>query len=170
MNKLDIKIGDIVFSRGDGWFEKLIRFGTRSDINHVGIVYEIHPDKVVVAESLPEGFVLSEYHNNYITDSCEVRRAFKKTSREKEQLTQEIIESKLGRPYDWMSIIRIALKILTLGIYKRKVDTEEAMICSEAVARILSRLGYKPVDKLYDYVTPQDLRISIPVVIVPLLE
>ena len=169
-NELGIKQGDVVFSRGNNWFERLIRFGTRSEINHVGIVYKVHEDGVIVAESMPEGFVKNFYHNNYILTDCEVRRVFKTMSPNKTEKLLLTIDSFIGTPYDWLAIKRIILKILTLGLYKGWLTTEHKMICSESVARILSIMGWRKVPKIYDMTTPKDLRWAMDIIVSPLAQ
>ena len=169
-------IGDVVFARGTTFFEWLIRVGTRSQINHVGIVYDVEDDYVVVAEAMPQGVIFSNYSHEYLNDACEVRRVvvyvddddkvtYYIDETEAEEL-KRIIEKYIGLPYDWSAIRRITLNILTIGLYQTMKDTPDEVICSELVARIYSEFGYKlKPNKKYDKVTPEDLRRVIEYVV-----
>lgn len=158
--------GDVIFTRNKGIFARGIRLFTKSQINHVGIIYEVAQDGYKVAEATNDGFTINFYHNNYIESSCEVRRYFDEISKEyRDELRSYILKS-INIPYDWMAIKRIALNIITLGIYKGKKETERLWICSEAVARIYYDVfKVKLVRKTFDKITPEDLRRAFKLII-----
>lgn len=169
-NDLSICIGDIIFSHGYGWVERKIRYFTKSNINHVGIIVKVHEDGVDVLEAAFTGVRTHFYHNNYIKSQCEIRRLSKRMT--KDQVADLHMMAKVldGSPYDYLAIFQNFLNIITGGWYTGLIHTRRWFICSELVIYILSQLGYKKAVQNYTVTNPEDLRKLLPGVVVPLNE
>lgn len=164
-----IQTGDLIFTRDNGLFARAIRFGTKGDVNHVGIVFKIEGMKkeehVWVAEATNGGFLFRPYNYYYIQSSCAIGRVFDElTAEQRDDLRNELLKL-IGTPYDWKAIVEIIKYIIVNGRGMPKNDlTEEAnkVICSEGVPLIYWRTFQCKLvpSKPFRLTTPQDLYVA----------
>lgn len=162
---MDVKI---IFFNWDSIYSKLIRFHTGSKWTHVGIVGAEDQNGVYCFEALNKGLVKS-YYSNELLRTWEVQGIITiktVTLRTTPAELLKVCESYEGAPYDWVSILNIALYSV-LGKMALNFSGPRAVICSEFVARVLYELSNKRInfeeeyDKKFDLVTPADIFRSV---------
>jgi uncharacterized protein YycO len=146
------RLGDYGVVKTNGFFGLLIRVGTTSRWNHA-IVY-VGNGKAVSAD--PTGVKLVnvvDYKDiawNKHEDLTDIQR----------ENIAKIATSFVGRPYDFFTILVLALRILGLKLnlplftYLAKKD---GFICSELVAEAYDKAGITLLDKPDYLVVPGDL-------------
>lgn len=166
-NCKQIRTGDIICSADLGVMPFLIRFGTRSKVNHVGIVIKIDgtpKEHVMVAEATPNGIRIHPYHYNYIHSYCMVGRVFDELDKEQRDALRKETLQHLGTPYDWGAYLPIIFHILRFGRNVPENDFAEdtaRFICSEYVPLICWRaLKVKLANKRFRHTTPADIEKS----------
>jgi hypothetical protein len=168
-NCAKIQTGDLIFSRGDAILSKLIRYGTKGDVDHVAIVLKIDGMKkdeyVWVAESTASGFVIRAYNYYYIQSSCAIGRVFETLTKEQRDAIRIETIKLINTPYDWNVYLEIIKYIIVHGRGMPTNDaTEDAnkIICSEALALVYWRaLETKLVpSKPFRLTTPQDIYVA----------
>lgn len=159
-----MKVGDVVFFRKDSSFiSRAVSFLTSSSFSHVGIIYRVEEEGIVVAEALASGFNLRWYNaEDFMLNIISGRFTLKRGKIDKKRAIASI-ENKIGRPYGFVDLLRIFVYKIT----GRRLGKESAerLICSEAVARVLfasnKRIDLrKEFNKPFGYITPDDLFMS----------
>jgi hypothetical protein len=169
----NFKVGDIFFCYTPksvvGFFIHLYNKITfkESQTTHVGIITKVEKDRVLVYESVKNGFLSSWYEINWINNRIkEGKIKIKRTKRLLTNVHKEC-EKYHGIPYGFFDIFKITL--YTLFGYKGIYWTgARALICSEAVSRVLYdssdghiQLGYNPCQpsekEKSEYKIPYDL-------------
>ncbi len=153
-----LRAGDFILTHGRAWTSRLIRFGQRLRIhgddrkytrwNHAALVVDESGDLV---EALGAGVTRrnivayqgTEYQLVRITASDEDR----------EQVVTFALWA-LGQPYAWVTIVSIALSLLTGA--KFTFTYEGQHICSGLVARALERTG-AIFNRTPSHIMPADL-------------
>lgn len=158
-----LKIGDIVFFTGTGFFSWAIRTVTNSRYAHVGIIYKTTNDKVYIAESLINGFVMSEYNKKTLfcnnKKNVDVYRVIDRMTHQDRTKLRTVIISLLGSRYDFLDI----LSILIEKLFKKEVKYENKLkfICTEVIAFIYKQVfNIQLVDKRKDRISPYDIACS----------
>jgi hypothetical protein len=146
-----------LFSYTSDKFGKAIKFVTKSPYTHVGIVYKCNEDGTVdIAEAMDTGFVFNSYGTLGIIENHVVKRVFNTLTHDVREALRGTINSMIGRPYDWTSIILIALgKIFPgIGLFH---NNAMALICSEAIERVYNEMGVRFSNKSPELITPADI-------------
>lgn len=160
--------GDVVLTRGSGWFSRLIRLGTRlpgesrTQVNHVGIVVTAgDTDTAEIVESLDKTRRHPLAHQ-YKGGSSEIAIYRKRTTIMSAKRWQLGVEANkyVGREYGWWKIAAHTLDyMLMLGrpVFRRLTVSGSYPICSWVVARVYEKvLGYSfGVDS--KYASPDDI-------------
>jgi len=162
-----IKRGDLIFTRSESYMGKVIRFVTKSNINHVAIY--LGDDKIIESQL---GFGVRYYELlKYIDDkNCEVScgNLIQIDSKQIEKAI-ESAENLLNSPYDLIGQAGILLKIIIVRIglnglvkfYGRNfAQNINAFWCSELVAYSFEKAESKLTDVDQRYASPQDLAES----------
>ena len=158
-----MQTGDVVFfNKSSDIISRGISLFTKSQYTHVGIVYEADFYTTTIAEALADGFQINTYQNSDIHNKLMKSKLVVKRPRLdiNKKLIKESIESKLGRPYGFKDIFRIA--IYKIFGFKFGGDDPDKLICSEAVARVLYRTNSKinlskEFNKPFDYISPGNI-------------
>ncbi|MFN2555400.1 MAG: hypothetical protein ABR592_00770 [Nitriliruptorales bacterium] len=153
-----LRAGDFILTHGRAWTSRLIRFGQRLRIhgddrkytrwNHVALIVHESGDLV---EALGAGvtrrkiaaYDATEYQLVRITASDEDR----------EQVVA-FAEWSVGQPYAWLTIVSIALSLLTGAKFTFAYEGQH--ICSGLVARALERTG-TIFNRTPSHIMPADL-------------
>lgn len=165
-----MKVGDVVFFEGDGFFSSCIKHYNMinyycSGWTHVGIITEIKKDNVLINEALSNGFVRNTYSISYVEERIKEGTMKLKTPKKRLTKVKEHADKYLGRGYGWFDIFGITISMLT-GFKFLKITGANKLICSEAVSRILYDSSNKKINlsrelnKPYDLITPMDIYLS----------
>jgi len=149
--------GDIGLVRGRGGniFEKFIRFGIRKFTNGVCNHAFIMSSKGKVIEATTSGVVktsLKKYINN--KDGILMFR-YKNIKPHQLSLIMAAAEGRLGRRYDFKSVIAFLLRSL---FHIEQKDDVYANFCSELIVESYAVAGIKTSDKPAYKTSPADLR------------
>lgn len=161
-----MRVGTILNSKGWGIFGKLVRWRNQlrwpdmENWAHTCIITKIDGDTVEIAEALGKGFTITNYEKWWV--EAKIKEGFYvegntitpiKNIRETAQLYQ-------GRPYGFFDIMAI-VGFWILGGYSKYVPRvfggSKALICSEAIARILYDASNKQIDFEKEFNIPYDL-------------
>lgn len=148
------QLGDYGVVKTGGFFGKLIRLGTMSRWNHTFIY--IGGNKIV--EANPRGVAVSDVSEYPIIgwNQHEI------LTEEQRQKIYSYAMTTVGKPYNFLVIVSIALRILGLKIFANskllhRLSKHDGYICSELVAEAYAQAGLNLFDKPADNVTPGDL-------------
>jgi uncharacterized protein YycO len=149
------RIGDFGVVRSNGIFARLIQVGTLSRWNHAFI----YIGDGYIVEANPKGIQRSrlDKYNNVAWNRHEDLN-----HEERQQIVMFAINA-IGKPYNFLMIGNIALRILGLKllaktkIMYRWAQASKGYICSELVAEAYESIGENLCDKDPDLVTPGDL-------------
>lgn len=145
------QLGAFFVQRGYGTFGAVIRFVTRSDVNHAGIY--VGDGKIV--EALSDGMVVSPVPTDGVTWSRMVL-----TDKQRRCIVDEAYKL-VGIPYGWLDVFCIGL--LQYGVrlpsVYRRVRRQEYLFCSQAVDRAYLLAGVHLFNdgRASQDVTPGDL-------------
>jgi hypothetical protein len=133
--------GDFILTHGNEWTSKLIRFGQslryRGALakytywNHTALIVDT---KGAIVEALGTGVALRSIHDYEPTQYTVVR--IDATEEDRLQAAT-FARSCVGSEYGWVSIVSIAISLLTGGGFAFAIDGQ--LICSGLVARSLER-------------------------------
>ena len=148
------RLGDYGVVRTGGFFGKLIRLGTISRWNHAfiyvgnGMVVEANPTDVASSPISKYSHIAWNKHEE-LTD-------------EQRRFIVGFAIKAIGKPYNFLIILSIALRILGLKMFANnrilhRMAQHDGYICSELVAEAYASVGIKLFDKPADQVTPGDL-------------
>lgn len=133
----NVKLGDYFCQRGNGVFGAVIRFVTRSPVNHAGV--EATNDGQVV-EALSQGAVLNPNPDpNGVTWSTDLVPL---TDQQRADVAKYALEL-VGTPYGWLDVI--ALGALQYGVRLpyliRRLQDRKLLFCSQLVDEAYLRAG-----------------------------
>ncbi|NWF49970.1 MAG: hypothetical protein HXY49_05465 [Ignavibacteriaceae bacterium] len=156
--QLNLQPGDLILFSHTRLFDRLVRWFTKSEFSHAGIVYELGEKKIKVGEAWGSGFGI---RTRYVSElpKCKIRRA-KVELKDVKRIQRKYI----GKPYDRLNIIGLVIHSLTGK--KLFVRSVKKITCSEVSARFFYDASKKQIDfqkefhKPYDYITPADLARS----------
>jgi len=148
------QLGDYGVVKTGGFFGKLIRLGTMSRWNHTFIY--IGGNKIV--EANPRGVAVSDV-SEYPVIGWNQHEGLTEEQRQK---IYSYAMTTVGKPYNFLVIVSIALRILGLKIFANskllhRLSKHDGYICSELVAEAYAQAGLNLFDKPADNVTPGDL-------------
>jgi len=154
MNVYDPQMGDYGVVKTGGFFGKLIRFGTMSRWNHAFIY--VGGNKIV--EANPRGVAISDV-SEYLVIGWNQHEGL--TQEQREKIYANAMKT-VGKPYNFLVILSIALRILGLKIFANnktlhRLSQHDGYICSELVAEAYADAGINLFNKPADQVTPGDL-------------
>lgn len=154
----ELKPGDLVLFSHTRLFDRLVRWFTRSEYSHAGIIYEPGEKKVLVGEAWGTGFDIRKRTVKEI-NLCRIRRSHTELN----DITKTM-EKYIGSPYDKLNIIGLILhRYLKIKVFS---TTAKELTCSEVSARFFYDATFKKINfesefnKPYDYITPADLSNS----------
>mgnify|MGYP007100083530 CR=1 FL=1 len=166
------KTGQILnFKYYDGVFQWLIAFANKhtygeKGYTHSAIISEIKEDSIMVAEALSSGFNVYAYEEWWLDERVKDGTISIGNAGVELKDVKNTINKYLNRPYAWYDIFNIGFYFL-FGKYAFKIsDGSKALICSEAVCRVLYDCSNKKIDfekefnKPFDTITPEDLSKS----------
>lgn len=145
-----MKTGDVISFNGKGWFSWLIKWKTRSDISHVGIVYRTKGDRVIIMESTSlnniadckTGEFIKGVQQQYLSDRIDTYKGkiywrplnveIKKTKQNK---MSSWLKDKHGKhtPYDTLQALGSGADILL----PENDEDFKKLFCSELVCKAL---------------------------------
>jgi hypothetical protein len=152
--------GDFFVVRTGGWAAAVIRWGTRSEFNHAGIITDELGNTV---EAQPHGAVRGNIAS-YDGDRLLYGSGIPLTSLQRGAVVAAAM-SLVGTPYSWLDIVSLALLRwgIRFGPIRRRVERYDRLVCSELVDRAdelvgihLYSDGRPPCD-----VTPGDLGVLL---------
>jgi len=150
----------IIFFNWGSFYGKLIRFATKSNWSHVGIIGNEDTENYTVYEALDNGLVKNSYNKKDISDLIKKNKVLIRTIKvDKDCNLSKCCDKYIGKPYDWLTIFNIGFYFV-FRRYALKYKGPRYLICSEFVARVLYDLGLnlsKILNKPYDYITPADI-------------
>lgn len=135
------RAGDFILTHGDEWTSELIRFGQRLRYrgasakytywNHAALLVD---DDGAIVEALGTGVARRSIHDYDPTQYTVVRI---EASDEDRAEAATFACSAVGAQYGWVTIVSIALSLVTGGKFSFAIDGQ--LICSGLVARALER-------------------------------
>ncbi len=137
------KTGDILLFKTKGKTPALIRFGTGSEYDHVGLVVKIRGQPVGLLESLGEGVNVAslldfKYNGWWKTYSAIVaRRLHADLSPEQQRGFETFITTVVGRKYGFWNPAALYRKKSLLSVD----DPDRSFFCSELVAAAFKQVG-----------------------------
>jgi len=143
-----LKVGDIFFVEGKGWISKIIRFITRGDKSHVGIMFETH---ICFEADGIKGKTRFRPLSDYQYSDIIFRRL--KTMNEQHRChLQSVCRGLEGSPYSYWDL---ALNVIAAPMPKKwrhKFTTflgnKKFLKCDEAVMLVIHKVtGYQPFKK-----------------------
>ena len=164
------KVGQIFFWKGEsGLFAKAINYFNmkkfkQSDCTHCGIIAQVSDDRLLIYEATNKGFTASYYDIPWLNGRIEAGVVHIGECKEKLKNVIDNCEKYEGIKYGWLDIISIGLSFI-LGKKLMSVTGQNAIICSEAVCRVLYDCS-KTIDFqaeygiMFDYITPQHIFLS----------
>lgn len=122
--------GDIFFSASDSWISKVIRWFTKSNVSHTGIVINNQKRKLVLEAAFRQVHITT-YDKHYKKGYIEIYRP-KIDEKLVDKAIDFVISEHLEKPYGYFQIIGFALVCLLrrIGI-KIKNPFKRNSICSE---------------------------------------
>ena len=171
---MKFKKGQIInFAHDGNIFMKLIRFRNLIvygclGYSHSGIITEVKRDVVKIHEAVNKGFVSTYYPKEWIENRIKEGKVAIGTAKKPLTNVHKHADKYLGKPYGWFDIFNIifAWIIGRNSRFFRYFAGSKALICSEAVARILYDASNKKIDFVkefgipYDMIEPQMLYVS----------
>lgn len=157
---MKFKVGQVLNSRGTSFFMKLVRLRNKirwglDGFSHSSIIGEVLDDDVIVYEALSKGFVKNKYEKWWLEARIDEGTYIIGTANAKLTKVKTHCEKYLGTPYGWTDIWAI-FKYWAFG-RNALVDTDtRALICSEAVCRILYDASNKKIDFEEEWKVPYD--------------
>ena len=146
--------GDYGVVKTNGVVAKFIRIGTLSRWNHVfiyigdGLIVEARPTGVTISKD--DLYPIMAYNQHEIDLDDEKRKAI-----------VDFAKAQVGKPYGFIDIAVIFLRMLGLRIpfpnFWAKLAKRQGFICSELVAEAYLKAGFKLINKHSSIVTPGDL-------------
>lgn len=161
--RFEFKVGQVLNSKGQGIYGKLIGFrngliyGKEHNWTHSAIITEVKENKVLVFEALSNGFVSNYYEKSWLSNK--IKEGFYIIGETKIALkdVHKHANKYKGTGYGWLDIIHIILYWIFGSKAKFLFTHAQALICSEAVARILYDASEKKIDFEKEYEIPYDL-------------
>lgn len=152
---IDIKPGDIGFTKGGGIVGWIIRHGTGSAYAHVFVYVKQNPDKSwETIEAWPSRF--KDKDGTRVRTRTELPEKVVRLWRTRKEQSAIINKSRqlVGTRYGWGEIIRIALRFLGIK-FLPKYDSKKRAICSNVTmqAVLASRPSLKLVFRFETYQT-----------------
>jgi hypothetical protein len=143
----------IVFYNGNSWVSKVIKWFTRSKVNHVALTYDSQDwGGEMTIEAAANGVIC---HKSTRKPSCE----FVITDIEAFEKIKTIV-SYLGEFYDYIGILKFGIVLLWWKIFKKRIRkplrSTNGQFCSELVARYMQSLP-GVIIKNPQWVSPGDL-------------
>lgn len=146
--------GDYGVVRSNGIFARLIQIGTVSRWNHAviyighGLIVEANPTDVALSKVDKYNLVAWNRHEEL--------------TEEQRLVIVQAAKDAVGKPYDFIDIVVLALRILGLKLISnnwlvQKLAKRDGYICSELVAAAYDKAGISLVNKPDNMVTPGDL-------------
>lgn len=148
LNKL--VVGDILFVRTNTFFGSVVRWFTKSHINHVGI----YLGDGLVLEALQAG-VKIEHIDKYSNVYKEVYRL--NATIGEIDLFVRIALGKKNRPYDWGQILTIIVK-KCFPAFRGSLASSKRSICSEVIYEAAKEAGFEVPNVCQQFATPEDIR------------
>jgi cell wall-associated NlpC family hydrolase len=120
------ELGDFFVIRSDGWGGRLIRWGTRSNVNHAGL----YVGAGLVVEAQPSGATVAPMPDHAVWSDLPL------TDLEREAIVRES-RRLLGTPYSWIDVVCIGLA-KTFGVHvpgpvRRRLARRDELMCSQLV-------------------------------------
>jgi hypothetical protein len=136
------KIGQLFFWYSkEGLFGKAIDYYNRREFGdskstHIGIISKVEGKKVFIHEATNKGFIKNEYDADWLDGRIDAGIVHIGESKVDLINIEETCNKYNGIRYGWLDILGIGLSAL-LGWKVLGITGKNAIICSEAVARIL---------------------------------
>ena len=145
--------GDYGVVKTGGIVGKLIRVGTLSRWNHAVICIEGD----VLVEARPVGVSFGKV-SGYQRIAWNQHESL--TDEQRKAIAEHALDQ-IGKPYGFLDIFTIFLRILGLRVpfpkFWTKLAKRKGFICSELVAESYEKAGFKLINKPNSIVTPGDL-------------
>lgn len=143
------KIGQIIFFNYDSFYSKLIQYYNKKKFGeegptHIGIISKIKGDFVEIFEAVNKGFIKSDYEKWWLDERIRDKTISIGECKVVLENVEEVCKKYEGIKYGWLDIFGLAMGYLInwriIGI-----TGKNAIICSEAVSRILYDASNKKV-------------------------
>lgn len=137
----------VLFTRGNGWLGKVIRFFTKSKFNHVAFTYyDENFGQDMVVEAITSGFHVRPL-SKLLSDSTIVHRV----TLANHYKPLPILAKWLDKRYDFGGLIGEAF-VKIAQLFKRRIKnplaSSSALFCSESAVKLLQELGYPGAETL----------------------
>lgn len=147
----------IVFSTGNGFVSRAIRWLTRSKASHVSIVYyDVDFERDMLMEATGDGFHMVSFEKfkskNKIVGVYEPKYSLEKGLK--------VAAEKLGEKYDFGGLFGMLWVLLGRWLRRKwynPLQSNQALFCSEAVADIFADSAYPSFELIPSRTDPQDL-------------
>jgi len=140
------KTGDVLLFNSNGAGPSIIRFGTNSSYDHVGLVVKMKGRRACVLEALGEGVSIEDFANFYDYGWCRnypclaVRRLHADLTKSQVAQLEDFVTMVIGRKYNlWKPNAMFRKKSVIIA-----EDPDRAFFCSELVACAFKQAGLLP--------------------------
>jgi hypothetical protein len=160
---MNFKVGQVLNSKGSGFYGKLIRFrnslayGKEHNWAHSAIITSIEKNKVLVHEALSQGFIANYYEKSDIEDKINKGYFSIGTPISPLKDVLKFAKNYEGKGYGFLDIFHIIIFWLFGTKSKFLFTHAQNLICSEAVARILYDSSNKKINFESEFEIPYDL-------------
>ena len=129
------KTGDILLTSSDAWYSKIIKWKTKSEFNHVGIIYRLFDRRLnikipFIIEAISTGVTMQPLIN-YFKESKNTDLYLFRHKLVNENNLPLIIGKSLeyiGANYDYQQLFAL--------LFNGKIDNDKKMICSQLLDRV----------------------------------
>ena len=171
-NKYNYNLGKLVLSKmlsisgatcsftTNGPISKIIKKFIKGNWSHVGNVYDIENNKVLIAEATAQGYIINKYtihslYSKFLKHHFAVGIPFEEIFD-----IEKNIKKYENKPYGFINLLLIAIKLTFKKSFSG--DGEKTLICSESSAKVLYDSSCKKINLAkevnldYDYITPYE--------------
>lgn len=148
--RAQLETGDLLVASGRYLFSRLVRWGTRSQASHVGVIYRVaEADRVLVLESVEvQGFRFAPLSTmvtgpHAYRGEIVVLRLKGSVRAEGVRAASQWGLDQLAKPYAYAKVAYLALRLLMPRLGWWPKPRPDAYICSEAAAKWYALAGVK---------------------------
>jgi len=155
-------MGNIILVKNFDILSKLIRWYTKSEFNHVGIIV----DNKYIVEAIPKYgvrlFTLQNYKNQKEAGELDfIICKVKNLSESERKIVETFALKQVGKSYDFVQLICVGILYMFRKLRKLEPIDLNGWLCSELVAESFYEVGIKfKKDVDPDNITPKDIYTS----------
>lgn len=157
----DMQDGDVLIFKGQSWLSKIIKWRTRSDYSHAGVVVWWN-DRLMVLEAIGQGVLARpiSYNLDHYRGDIEYFRPSQEIATETRTRMAQFAQAQLGKKYASRRLLSFFFKLLLNRplLSQDKAAAPCRYFCSEYVADIYAKNGLDlDIERSSGYTSPDRL-------------